>query len=44
MHKKMKKNRSVALTVAGGAALVAVGFMLVSAVPELVRYLKIRRM
>jgi hypothetical protein len=39
-----KKHRSVALTVASGAALVAFGFMLVSTIPELVRYLKIRRM
>jgi hypothetical protein len=39
-----KKNRSLALTVAGGAAIVAVGFMIVSTIPELVRYLKIKRM
>lgn len=44
MKMKMKKNRSVALTLAGGAALIAAGFMIVSTIPELVRYLKIRRM
>jgi len=44
MKMKMKKNRSVALTVAGGAALIGVAFMLVGALPELVRYFRIRRM
>ena len=39
-----KKNRSVARSVVGGAALLAIGFMLAGAMPELVRYLKIRRM
>ena len=39
-----KKNRSVALSMVGGAALIALGFMLAGAMPELVRYLKIRRM
>jgi hypothetical protein len=44
MKLKMKKHRSVALSIVGGAALLAVGFLVAGSIPELVRYLRIRRM
>jgi len=39
-----KKHRSVALSVVGGAALLAAGFLIVGSIPEVVRYMRIRRM
>jgi len=44
MTMKMKKRRSVALSIVGGAALLAVGFLVVGSIPEVVRYMRIRRM
>jgi len=39
-----KKQRGLALSIVGGAALVAVGFLVAGSIPEVVRYMRIRRM